>query len=157
MGVELDLGGIAKGYVVDRAVEIARQCGIDTAMISAGGDSRIIGDRRGRPWIIGVRHPRRDNDIALRLPLSDTAIRCSGAPANSNGMHSIRSIRSPSAGNASRNEELGPSLQTWPGSSYDQPSSIHARLSDAPNSMRSGTATSSLPRASASSGSTNAA
>lgn len=76
--VRIDLGGIAKGYAVDRAIEITRRCGIGTALISAGGDSRIIGDRRGRPWMIGVRHPRSDGDIALRLPLSESAISTSG-------------------------------------------------------------------------------
>ena len=76
--VRIDLGGIAKGYAVDRAIEITRRCGIGNALISAGGDSRIIGDRRGRPWMIGVRHPRSDGDIALKLPLSDSAISTSG-------------------------------------------------------------------------------
>jgi len=41
-GVRIDLGGIAKGYAVDRALQIAQQCGIKEAMISAGGDSRIL-------------------------------------------------------------------------------------------------------------------
>ena len=76
--VRIDLGGIAKGYAVDRAIEIVNQCGIETALISAGGDSRIIGDRRGRPWMIGIKHPRSEDDIALRLPLSDSAISTSG-------------------------------------------------------------------------------
>ena len=49
--VRIDLGGIAKGYAVDRAADIIGQCGIAQAMVSAGGDSRIIGDRKGRPWI----------------------------------------------------------------------------------------------------------
>ena len=76
--VRIDLGGIAKGYAVDRAVDILEQCGIEQAMVSAGGDSRIIGDRSGRPWMIGIRHPRKDGAIALRLPLSDSAISTSG-------------------------------------------------------------------------------
>ena len=76
--VRIDLGGIAKGYAVDRAIDILRDCGIDRAMVSAGGDSRIIGDRNGRPWMIGIRHPRKDEAIALRLPLSDSAISTSG-------------------------------------------------------------------------------
>ena len=76
--VRIDLGGIAKGYAVDRAIEILRDCGIDRAMVSAGGDSRIIGDHDGRPWMIGIRHPRKDQAIALRLPLSDSAISTSG-------------------------------------------------------------------------------
>ena len=76
--VRIDLGGIAKGYAVDRAIELLRDCGIFRAMVSAGGDSRIIGDRDGREWIIGIQHPRDPSGIALRLPLSDTAVSTSG-------------------------------------------------------------------------------
>jgi thiamine biosynthesis lipoprotein len=77
-GVRIDLGGIAKGYAVDRAIEIAGQCGISEALISAGGDTRILGRKRGKPWIIGIQHPRKENELALVLPLSDTAISTSG-------------------------------------------------------------------------------
>ncbi len=77
-GVRIDLGGIAKGYAVDRAISILRLCSIEQAMVSAGGDSRIIGDKQGRPWIIGIQHPRDDKQLALRLPLSDSAISTSG-------------------------------------------------------------------------------
>jgi len=77
-GVRIDLGGIAKGYAVDRAIQIAQNCGINEAMISAGGDSRILGKKHGKPWIIGIQHPRKKNELALRLPLSDTAISTSG-------------------------------------------------------------------------------
>ena len=77
-GVRIDLGGIAKGYAVDRAIEIVHSCGIFQAMISAGGDSRIIGDRRGRPWMIGIQHPRNPDGVVLRLPLSESAISTSG-------------------------------------------------------------------------------
>ncbi len=76
--VRIDLGGIAKGYAVDRAVQIVRGCGIVQAMISAGGDSRIVGDRGGRPWMIGIQHPRDPDGIALRLPISDSAVSTSG-------------------------------------------------------------------------------
>jgi thiamine biosynthesis lipoprotein len=76
--VRIDLGGIAKGYAVDRAADIIGQCGISKAMISAGGDSRILGDRMGRPWVIGIQHPRDPAGIVLRLPLSDSAISTSG-------------------------------------------------------------------------------
>ncbi len=77
-GVRIDLGGIAKGYAIDRAADIIRDCGISEAMVSAGGDSRILGEKRGQPWIIGIQHPRKQNALALRLPLSDTAISTSG-------------------------------------------------------------------------------
>ncbi|MFT5398461.1 MAG: thiamine biosynthesis lipoprotein [Planctomycetota bacterium] len=76
--VSIDLGGIAKGYAVDRGIQVARQCGIDQVMISAGGDSRIIGNKGGRPWMIGIQHPRSSSEVALVLPLSDSAISTSG-------------------------------------------------------------------------------
>jgi FAD:protein FMN transferase len=77
-GMRIDLGGIAKGYSVDQAIGILQQCGVSSAIVSAGGDSRIIGDKNGRPWIIGIQHPRKKNAYALRIPLSNTAISTSG-------------------------------------------------------------------------------
>ncbi len=77
-GVRIDLGGIAKGYAVDRAIEIVGTCGIARAMVSAGGDSRILGDRDGHPWLIGIQHPRDPDSLALRVPLADTALSTSG-------------------------------------------------------------------------------
>jgi thiamine biosynthesis lipoprotein len=76
--VYVDLGGIAKGYAVDRAIDILRAAGIQHAAISAGGDSRILGDRMGQPWTIGVRDPRNKDGVATLLPLYDTAISTSG-------------------------------------------------------------------------------
>jgi thiamine biosynthesis lipoprotein len=77
-GVRIDLGGIAKGYAVDRGIELLQRRGIQHALVSAGGDSRVIGDRFGKPWIIGIRHPDRKDEIVTRLPLVDTAISTSG-------------------------------------------------------------------------------
>ena len=77
-GVRIDLGGIAKGYSVDRGIEILQRLGIRHALVSAGGDSRIIGDRFGKPWIVGIRHPDRKDEVIARIPLVDTAISTSG-------------------------------------------------------------------------------
>jgi thiamine biosynthesis lipoprotein len=74
----IDLGGFAKGHAVDRATAILRQRGIAHANVSAGGDSRVIGDRRGRPWTIGVRDPRHPGAVVALLPLEDTSISTSG-------------------------------------------------------------------------------
>jgi thiamine biosynthesis lipoprotein len=74
----IDLGGFAKGHAVDNAAAILRRHGIGHANVSAGGDSRVIGDRRGRPWMIGVRDPRRDGEVIAVLPLEDTSISTSG-------------------------------------------------------------------------------
>lgn len=47
-------------------------------MVSAGGDTRIIGDKGGRPWYVGIRHPRKKGKSAVILPLSQSAISTSG-------------------------------------------------------------------------------
>ncbi len=76
--VRIDLGGIAKGHAVDRAIALLQQQGVQRAMVSAGGDSRILGDRHGRPWYVGVKHPRRPGAVEALLPLADTAVSTSG-------------------------------------------------------------------------------
>jgi thiamine biosynthesis lipoprotein len=77
-GMCIDLGGFAKGHAVDNATRLLRQRGIANANVSAGGDSRVIGDRRGRPWMIGVRDPANAEQIIAMLPLIDTSISTSG-------------------------------------------------------------------------------
>ena len=77
-GVRINLGGIAKGYVVERGVEILRARGIRHAIVTAGGDSRLLGDRRGRPWMVGIRDPRKEGQVAISVPLADEAISTSG-------------------------------------------------------------------------------
>ena len=54
----LDFGGIAKGYAIDRGVEALQQHGIANAILDAGGDLRVLGSHHGKPWRIGIRHPR---------------------------------------------------------------------------------------------------
>lgn len=76
--VRVDLGGIAKGYAVDQAANILIGRGILDATISAGGDSRVIGRKNGRPWMVGVKHPRQADQHALVLPLENTAVSTSG-------------------------------------------------------------------------------
>jgi FAD:protein FMN transferase len=77
-GMRIDLGGFAKGHAVDNAAAILMRHGIAHAHVAAGGDSRVIGDKRGRPWTIGVRDPRRADGMVALLPLVDTAISTSG-------------------------------------------------------------------------------
>lgn len=76
--VKIDLGGIAKGHVVDTSIELLRALGIQHALVTAGGDTKLLGDRRGRPWMVGIRDPRSKNKQAVTLPLSNTAISTSG-------------------------------------------------------------------------------
>jgi thiamine biosynthesis lipoprotein len=77
-GMCIDLGGFAKGHAVDRATTLLRRRGIVHAMVSAGGDSRAIGDRGGRPWSVAIRHPRQPGAVVAVLPLEDTSISTSG-------------------------------------------------------------------------------
>jgi thiamine biosynthesis lipoprotein len=77
-GMRIDLGGIAKGYACDQAVGILKRLGVAHAMVMAGGDTRLLGDRRGRPWMVGIRNPDNKNRIVLSMPLSDVGISTSG-------------------------------------------------------------------------------
>jgi thiamine biosynthesis lipoprotein len=77
-GMRVDLGGIAKGYAVDQAMAVLRRGGVTRAMVNAGGDTLIVGDRFGKPWVVGIRDPNNRDQVVLRLPLSDTAISTSG-------------------------------------------------------------------------------
>lgn len=77
-GVRVDLGGIGKGHAVDRGIAVLQARGIEHALVTAGGDSRIIGDRFGKPWVVGIRHPDRKDEVIARIPLEDAAISTSG-------------------------------------------------------------------------------
>ncbi len=77
-GMRIDLGGFAKGHAADNAAAILARRGIRHAIVSAGGDSRVIGDRRGRPWTVAIRHPRRAAEVVAVLPLVDVSISTSG-------------------------------------------------------------------------------
>jgi thiamine biosynthesis lipoprotein len=58
-GMEIDLGGVGKEYAADRAAQVLRGEGIRSALVNFAGDVRTIGGRGdGRPWSIGVIHPR---------------------------------------------------------------------------------------------------
>ena len=77
-GMRIDLGGIGKGYAVDRGVDILKARGFQHAVVTAGGDSRIIGDHMGRAWMVAIRHPDDPKKVVTRIPLSDTAMSTSG-------------------------------------------------------------------------------
>ncbi|MCM5679888.1 FAD:protein FMN transferase [Schlegelella sp. S2-27] len=77
-GVRIDLGGFAKGHAVDNCIALLKRRGFAHAMVCAGGDSHVMGDRRGRPWTIAIRHPRRAGEVVAVLPLEDVSISTSG-------------------------------------------------------------------------------
>ncbi len=76
--VKIDLGGIAKGHAVDNAIAILQELGVEHALVTAGGDTGLLGDRRGRPWKVGIRDPRNKNKQAVVLPLENMAMSTSG-------------------------------------------------------------------------------
>jgi FAD:protein FMN transferase len=64
--VKLDLGGAAKGYVVDRMIDVLRDGGAEAALVNAGGDIRSFGMKPGeKRWVIGVRHPRLSRTLVM--------------------------------------------------------------------------------------------
>jgi thiamine biosynthesis lipoprotein len=76
--VKIDLGGIAKGHAVDNAIELLKKRGIKHALVTAGGDTKLLGDRIGKPWMVGIRDPRNKDKQAVVLPLANTALSTSG-------------------------------------------------------------------------------
>lgn len=57
-GMAIDLGGVAKGFIVDQGIRYLKEQGMERALISAGGDIRVFGGRPdGTPWRIGIRDP----------------------------------------------------------------------------------------------------
>jgi thiamine biosynthesis lipoprotein len=84
-GMKLDLGGVAKGYALDRAYHCLRRAGIKSALINGGSSSiRVIGDRFDRrPWRIGIGHPRRPQKLLGQLTLpGDSALGVSADTQN---------------------------------------------------------------------------
>lgn len=78
-GMAVGLGGIAKGWAVDRAAEALRARGLADFLVEAGGDLYAAGRRDGRPWEVGVRDPRGAPGTTIAtLRLSDAAVSTSG-------------------------------------------------------------------------------
>ena len=75
----LDLGAIAPGYIVDRAISELKKRGIDNALVDAGGEVYCLGKgpKRGG-WRVGVRHPRENGKVIYLLSLQNKAVATSG-------------------------------------------------------------------------------
>jgi thiamine biosynthesis lipoprotein len=68
--VQVDLGGYAKGYALDRAAELLRKQGIHNALINIGGNILAMGRHGDRPWRVGIQNPRKSGALAT-LDLRD--------------------------------------------------------------------------------------
>ncbi len=73
----IDLGGIAKGYVVGQGIEALKKAGVSSAIIQAGGDVYALGYKKEKPWKIGIRHPRKEGILGY-IEVTDQAVMGSG-------------------------------------------------------------------------------
>lgn len=75
----IDVGGIAKGYAVDKAVDVLREKGIKNAIINAGGDIYLMGAPEGESgWLVGIQDPMQSEKVLATVRLKDKAIATSG-------------------------------------------------------------------------------
>lgn len=78
-GMEIDLGGIAKGYTSDRVIDILKSYGIEHAMINLGGNVDLLGKKiDGSEWRIAVQDPESEDDYIGILTVSDKSVITSG-------------------------------------------------------------------------------
>ena len=78
-GMRMGLGGIAKGYAVDRCAAVMRAQGFQDFMVQAGGDLYVAGRKGTANWMVGVRDPRGGpRDIIARMPIQDHAFSTAG-------------------------------------------------------------------------------
>jgi thiamine biosynthesis lipoprotein len=93
--VSLDFGGIAKGYAVDRAIDIFKEHGISNALVNAGGDLRALGERA---WPVDVRHSHNnlmDGRVRQKQHICQKALATSvSGPLNHEFVFSRRQIQS---------------------------------------------------------------
>jgi thiamine biosynthesis lipoprotein len=78
-GMSIDLGGIAKGYAIDRGSVILKNWGITNFILNAGGDIYVSGTKDEKTqWRVGIKHPRNSNELIAEFDLQDYAVATSG-------------------------------------------------------------------------------
>ncbi len=76
---KLDLGGIAKGYGIERAVETLRAFGVENGLVNIGGDLYAMGhNAEGKPWRVGVQSPTDPDGLVAEFEVSDESVATSG-------------------------------------------------------------------------------
>jgi FAD:protein FMN transferase len=73
-GVMFSFGAVAKGYAVDRMIEILEEEGVQLALVNAGGEIRTLGDG----WIVGIQHPSLSQELIFSMSLADNSVATSG-------------------------------------------------------------------------------
>ena len=90
-GMALDLGGVVKEYAADRAAVLCQNQGIRHGIVNLGGDIRVIGPHAdGRPWRLGIQHPRQERTVIRTLELSQGGMASSGDYARCINIHGTR-------------------------------------------------------------------
>lgn len=78
-GMAVDLGGIAKGYAIDRGSAVLKNKGIRNFILNAGGDIYVSGTKdRNTLWKLGIKHPRNTKDLVGEFNLKNYAVATSG-------------------------------------------------------------------------------
>jgi FAD:protein FMN transferase len=77
-GMSITLGGIAKGYAVDKCVKLLHDLGFTSFMVQAGGDMYIAGNKGGKPWVVGIRDPRSASSTIASMAIEDHSFSTSG-------------------------------------------------------------------------------
>ena len=78
-GMSITLGGIAKGYAVDKCVALIKKAGFNDFMVQAGGDMYISGKKGDAPWVVGIRDPRgKEGDLFAGMPIENHSFSTSG-------------------------------------------------------------------------------
>ncbi|MGO9568735.1 MAG: FAD:protein FMN transferase [Desulfomonilaceae bacterium] len=78
-GMALDLGGLVKGYTLNRVAEIIKRMGLSSALVNIGGDILAVGEKSaGKPWRIGVKDPRNARGIVAVAEIKDQLVLTSG-------------------------------------------------------------------------------
>ncbi len=109
-GMRITLGGVAKGYAVDRAVAILRKQGFNDFILQAGGDLYASGQPGSRLWRVGIRDPRGGRDVPFAMAeVKDRTFSTSGDYERSVMVKGVRyhHILDPATGNpASRSRSV---------------------------------------------------
>jgi thiamine biosynthesis lipoprotein len=77
-GMRMDLGGIAKLYILDTGMKILKKHGIEHAMLNGGGDVVVNGTTQGRPWRVGIRDPHAPEKLLAAIEITHGIVASSG-------------------------------------------------------------------------------
>ncbi len=77
-GMKITLGGITKGYAIDKAIGVLLEKGISRALVNAGGDVRAIGNKGTSAWQVALQNPRDKSDYITIIPVDNNSVATSG-------------------------------------------------------------------------------